>query len=70
VVSNAVATLAALTAFPQCGATGDAITHVAIGTAVSGAGKVLYAGQLGATLNVANLIQPQFAQSSLTVTEA
>lgn len=61
---------AALIQFAQCGVTGATITHVAIGTASSGAGKVLYAGALSASLAVANLIQPQFAIGALTVTES
>jgi len=61
---------AALIQFAQCGVSGATITHVAIGTASSGAGKVLYAGALNASLAVANLIQPQFAAGALTVTEA
>lgn len=61
---------AALAQFPQCGVTGATITHVAIGTASSGAGTVLYAGALNSSLAVANLIQPQFAPAALTVTES
>lgn len=61
---------AALAQFAQCGASGATITHVAIGTASSGAGQVLYAGALNASLPVANLIQPQFGIGTLTVTEA
>lgn len=61
---------AALVQFAQCGLTGATITHVAIGTASSGAGLVLYAGALNTSLAVANLIQPQFAANALTVTEA
>lgn len=61
---------AALAQFPQCGVTGATITHVAIGTASSGAGTVLYAGALNSSLAVANLIQPQFAIGALTVTES
>lgn len=61
---------AALIQFPQCGATGATITYVAIGTASSGTGKVLYAGALSSSLAVASLIQPQFAISALTVTES
>lgn len=60
---------AALIQFPQCGASGATITHVAIGTASSGAGHVLYEGALNSSLAVANLIQPQFAIGALTVTE-
>lgn len=60
---------AALKQFAQCGASGATITHVAIGTADSGAGNVLYAGQLNSPLAVSNGIQPQFAPGALTVTE-
>ena len=56
--------------FPQCGATGATITHVAIGTAASGAGTILYSGALNSSLAVANLIQPQLGAGALTVTEA
>lgn len=61
---------AALIQFPQCGVTGATLTHVAIGTAASGAGTVLYAGALSASLAVANGIQPQFAAGALDVTES
>ena len=64
VVSNA-----ALVQFPQCGASGNTVTHVSIGTASSGAGKLLYVGALNASLAVANLIQPQFAIGQLAATE-
>lgn len=69
-VASGSAENAALLQFPQCGASGATITHVAIGTASSGAGKVLYAGALSASLAVANLIQPQFAAGALTATES
>ena len=58
---------AALAQFAQCGVTGATITHVAIGTASSGAGTVLYAGALSSSLAVANGIQPQFAASALSI---
>ena len=60
---------AALVQFAQCGVTGATLTHVAIGTASSGAGTVLYAGALNASLAVASGIQPQFAAGALDVTE-
>lgn len=69
-VSTGVAQNLNLIQFPQCGITGATITHVAIGTASGGAGKVLYAGALNASLAVANLIQPQFSAGALTVTES
>jgi hypothetical protein len=68
-VSTNTAVNAALIQFPQCGATGATLTHVAIGTAASGAGNVLYAGALNSSLSVASGIQPQFNASALTVTE-
>jgi hypothetical protein len=61
---------AALAQFAQCGASGATLTHVAIGTASSGAGLVLYAGALSSSLAVANGIQPQFAAGALDVTES
>lgn len=60
---------AALIQFPQCGASGATVTHVAIGKASSGAGLVIWAGALAASLAVANLIQPQFSAGALTVAE-
>ena len=68
-VATNTATNAALAQFAQCGVTGATITHVAIGTAASGAGNVLYAGALNSSLAVANGIQPQFAASALVATE-
>lgn len=69
VTSNSAANTA-LAQFAQCGATGATISHVAIGTASSGAGKVLYAGALNSSLSVANGIQPQFAASALAAQES
>lgn len=68
-VSTNTAVNAALAQFAQCGVTGATVTHVAIGTASSGAGTVLYAGALNSNLAVATNIQPQFNASALTVTE-
>lgn len=68
-VATNTATNAALAQFAQCGVTGATITHVAVGTAVSGAGNVLYAGALNSSLAVANGIQPQFAATALVATE-
>ena len=68
-VSTNTAVNAALIQFPQCGATGATLTYVAIGTASTGAGNVLYSGALNSSLTVASGIQPQFNASALTVTE-
>lgn len=70
VPSSGATSNAALVQFPTCGASGATLTYVAIGTASSGAGTVLYAGALNSSLAVANLIQPQFAANALTVTES
>ena len=68
-VSGNTASNTALVQFPQCGATGAAITYVGIG--VSGTagdtGVLLYSGQLSSSLTVANLIQPQFAAGDIDV---
>ena len=69
VPSGGATSNAALAQFAQCGVTGATITHVAIGTASSGTGTVLYAGALSSSLAVANGIQPQFAAGALDVTE-
>jgi hypothetical protein len=61
---------AALLQFVECtGGTGAHISHVAIVTTSSGAGKVLYAGELTAHRDISAGIQPQFAQGALVVTE-
>lgn len=61
---------AATISFPQCGATGATLTHVATGTAVSGTGSVWHYGALNSSLAVSSGITPQFAAGALTVTEA
>lgn len=68
--SSGATSNAALVQFAQCGASGATITHVAIGTASSSTGKVLYAGALSSSLAVSNGVQPQFAIGALDVTEA
>lgn len=60
----------ALAQFAECTAGSATVTHVAIGKASSGAGLVLYAGALSASRAISAGIQPQFADSALTVTEA
>lgn len=61
---------AALAQFLECTSGANTITHVAVGTASSGAGKVLYAGALSASRSISTGIQPQFAAGALTCTEA
>lgn len=68
VAGNAV-TNAALIQFPQCTGSSETATHFAIGTASSGAGKVLYKGALSASLAISSGIQPQFGAGELDGTE-
>lgn len=68
VTNNAVANAAAIT-FPACTGGSNTITHFAVGTASSGAGKVLYKGALTASLAVSNGITPEFAIGDLDITE-
>ena len=68
-ISGNTATNAALIQFPQCGATGATITYVGIGVSPTAgdSGLLLFSGQLGSSLAVADLIQPQFAIGALDV---
>lgn len=61
---------AATISFPQCGATGATLTHVATGTAASSTGTVWHYGALNSPLVVSAGITPQFAAGALTITEA
>jgi hypothetical protein len=61
---------AALAQFAECTGGSNAVDYVAIGTDSSGAGRVLWAGALSAARTISSGIQPQFAASALTVTEA
>lgn len=55
--------------FPQCTGGSNTITHVGIGTASSGTGKLLYSGALTSSLAVSNNITPSFQAGTLVVTE-
>lgn len=68
VSANAVANAAEI-AFPAATGGSNTITHFAVGTASSGAGKVLYKGALSASLAVSAGITPRFAAGELDVTE-
>lgn len=68
VTDNSVTNAAAIT-FPQCTGGTNTISHFAVGTASTGAGKVLYKGALTASLAVSNLIIPEFATGTMTISE-
>jgi hypothetical protein len=67
VSANAVEN-AAEVAFPACTGGSNTITHASIGTASSGAGKVLASGALSASLAVSSGITPRFAAGALDFT--
>lgn len=69
-VSGDTASNTAVIAFPECSSGSETVTHVAIGTATSGAGQILYKGALTASRAVSAGITLQFAISALAVTEA
>lgn len=60
---------AAQVAFPQCISGSDLITHVGVGTSLSGAGKLLYSGALASSLAVSQNITPAFPAGTLILTE-
>jgi len=54
--------------FPACTGGSNTATYFAIGTASSGAGKVLFHGDLDASLAISSGITPSFAAEALEVT--
>jgi hypothetical protein len=54
--------------FPQCTSGSETITYFGIGTASSGAGKLLYSGALTASRLISSGIAPQVAIGALTIT--
>jgi len=67
VTSNSVSPVANIN-FPQCTGGAATITHWAVGTLSSGAGKVLYKGTVTPNISVANGVTPILTSSS-TITE-
>jgi hypothetical protein len=55
--------------FPECTSGSNTVTFVAIGTASSGAGQLIYFGALTSSRDISTGIQAQFAISALTATE-
>ena len=69
-VSGDTASNAAVISFPECTSGSETVTHVAIGTASSGTGQIIYKGSLTASRAVSSGITLQFAIGALQVTEA
>lgn len=55
--------------FPECTAGSTTVTHFAVGTASSGAGKVLYHGTVSPNISVSNGVTPRLTTST-AITEA
>ena len=68
VAANAVENAAAVTFPAGTGGSGTA-TYFAVGTASSGAGKILYSGALTASLVMGSGVTPEFAIGELDITE-
>jgi hypothetical protein len=69
-VSGSSVSNAANVTFPACTGGSNTITHVSVGTASSGTGKILYVGALSSSLAVSNGITPQFAIGNLAISES
>lgn len=67
VTGNSVSPAAAIT-FPACTGGTATITHFAVGTDVSGAGKILYKGTVTPNISVSTGVTPQLTTAS-TITE-
>lgn len=67
VTANSVSPVANVD-FPACTAGTNTITHFGIGTAVSGAGKLLYSGTVTPNIAVSSGVTPRLTTAS-TVTE-
>lgn len=65
--ANSMANTATI-AFPACTGGSNTITYFGVGTASSGAGRLLWYGALTASLAVSSGITPQFTAGQLTVT--
>lgn len=55
--------------FPECGVTGNTITHMSIVTTTSGAGTIIYSGALTASRSISSGITPLVAIGGLVITE-
>ena len=56
--------------FPECSSGSNTVTYVAIGTASSGAGQLIYFGALTSSRDISTGIQAQFAIGSLVASES
>ena len=68
VTTNSVSPAATIS-FPACSGGTNTITNFSIGTASSGAGKILYSGTVTPNISVASGVTPQLTTAS-TITES
>jgi hypothetical protein len=70
-IGPSTVTNAAQVTFPQAATASptNIITHVGVGTAFTGTGKLLYSGALASSLTVSQNITPSFAAGTLVITE-
>lgn len=66
VTDNTVVNAAAIT-FPKCTGGAETLTHVGIGSASSGAGKLLFFAALTSSIPVSNNVTPQIGPGDLSV---
>ena len=66
VSGNTVVNAAAIT-FPKCTGGAETLTHVGIGSASSGAGKLLFSAALASSIPVSNNVTPQIGSGDLSV---
>lgn len=65
VTANSVSPAAAITFGAMTAGTGGTVTHIVVGTASSGTGKVLYMGAVSPTIAVSNGVTPQLTTASV-----
>lgn len=63
VTANSVSPVANID-FPECTGGSDTITHFAVGTLVSGTGKVLYSGTVTPNIDVSTGVTPRLTTAS------
>lgn len=64
VTANSVSPVAAITFGAMTAGAGGTATHFGVGTAASGAGKLLYKGAISPTIAVANGVTPQLTTAT------
>jgi hypothetical protein len=68
-VTGSSASPAADVLFPACTGGSETATHFSVGTAASGAGKILYSGGLSPTIAISSGITPMISAASSAITE-